>query len=241
MARWPSRNTITQPKLILCEGGADEAFLRALIAARSGEPVSIRNTADRSTDPATRGGVDRFGALLEAVSVFRGFEIVTDIMLVADSDDDPVENFARLRHQIAKATNQNTVPHSTFGVPEAPARTAAGQPSITVLLVPWHDETGNLESLCLPAAETAAGAVAKCVADFAECIGADEWPRLNAIAKLKLRTILAARHRPDPFLGLGTVWMTDPTLIPLNHQCFDRVWLVLDAFLSRPARNSNQS
>jgi hypothetical protein len=103
---------------------------------------------------------------------------------------------------------------------------------VTVLLIPWHDQPGNLECLCLPAAVHAAGGLSKCVDDFADCAGVEQWGRANAEGKMKLRSLLAAGHRSDPFIGLGRVWNDAPALIPLDHSGFDRVWDEVARFLS---------
>jgi hypothetical protein len=228
VARWPARTEIARPKLILCEGPADEAFLRALISARQLGDPSIRNTSDGTGDRS--GSISRFGTLLTAIPAFHGFAQVTDILIIADADEDPPANFAQIQRQIESAENPSAKP-PRYASPTALRETAGHAPSITVLLLPWDNQKGNLESLCLDAAMSADHAIAQCVEEFATCTGTN-WPEVTLSGKMKLRSLLAARHRPNPFIGMGNIWSNAPDLVPLSHSSFNQLSDFLRDFLA---------
>jgi len=219
---------LTPPRALLCKGPSDEAFFRALVAARGLPEFSIRNCAD--ADENRRGGIDKFDRLLAAIPTYRGFWDLTDILIVADSDTDPDRKFKKVRDQIGQVVVQ-AAPAPTYNVPATPLARAPGNPAaITIMLVPWFDMRGNLESLCLPGASAASPAIAACARAFVECTGADGWADNTKIDKLMLRSVLSAQHPPDPFIGLGNIWKEAPGLIPLNHPCFDAISDVLESF-----------
>ncbi len=226
MARSP-RNTLTLPHLIVCEGAADEAFLRALCKHRELAEVSIRHPGD--VDRGGRGGLDKLGWLLRGIGTWRGFEQVTDILVVADNDTDPAANFARVRHQVANAG---------YPAPETPLAVAEGVVQdlprrLRILMLPWADRPGSLETLCLGPARAAEPALADCADAFAACAraaGRDQGARRD---QFLLRVLLAAGHPPDPRLGLGLVWQRASALIPLGHADFDPIAGVLADFAAR--------
>jgi hypothetical protein len=119
------RNTFTGPRAIVCEGRADEAFFRALIAARQLPEFDIKTTGD--ADPNQRGGIDKFGLLLQGIPSWGGFDQLTDILLIADNDESPADNFRRVRDQIAAVTPFG-VPPTKYTVPDKPLERTTGKP-----------------------------------------------------------------------------------------------------------------
>ena len=220
MAR-PPRNALTLPRLIVCEGAADEAFLRALIQQRGLPALSIRHPGD--LDTGGRGGIDKLGWLLAGIRAWNGFTAVTDLLIVADNDTDPDGNFARVGQQLANAG---------YPVPAAPlaAAEAPNQPRVCVLMLPWTNEQGTLDALCLGPARAAAPGIASCVDAFAACVQASGQDHAQRQAAMALRVLLAGAHAKNPGIGLGRVWQDNPALIPLDHAAFDRVARVLADF-----------
>ena len=226
MARLP-RDTLTLPHLIVCEGAADEAFLRALGKQRGLDEISIRHPGD--VDRGGRGGLDKLGWLLRGIRTWRGFERVTDILVVADNDTDPATNFARVRRQVTEAG---------YPVPDAPLLVAEATGDnlprrMRILMLPWADRPGTLDMLCLGPARAAEPALAACAEAFAACAraaGRDHDARRD---QFLLRALLAAAHPRDPRLGLGQVWQRAPGLIPLAHADFDPIAGVLADFVAR--------
>jgi len=225
--RWPPRNTITLSRLILCEGPSDEAFFRTLIEMRRLPEFSIRHTGD--ADLSRIGSITKFGLLLEGIPSWVGFDLVTDIVIIANNDDDPAGNFGRVCEQIRNAAPFGTPPRS-YDVPSIPLEKTSGAPTIPVMMIPAAGRVGNLETLCLEAAVDSAPAVASCVDELATCTGAAAWPEKSRLGTMKLRCILASRHKPNPFIGLGNVWREVPSLIPLNHTSFVDVANFLEGY-----------
>jgi hypothetical protein len=153
-----------------------------------------------------------------------GFSGLQSVLVVVDADDDPLANFERVRAQIARL--------GTYPVPDAPlveaqAASGSGHPGVTIAIVPWVDEKGSLESLCLAAALSVSEQLADCVADFARCASAEAWDQQGKKDAMKLRSLLAASYRNNPGVGLGRIWLEAPHLIPLAHPAFDRITGIL--------------
>ena len=225
--RRPPRDTFTLPRLIICEGPSDEAFFRALIAARPLPEFCIRHTGESNVEGS--GGISRFGDLLKSIPSWNGFYQLTDIILVADNDLTPQENFDNVCEQIS-SVGPYGVPPQQYPVPSRPLKTIAGLHNITVLMVPSENEPGVLETLCLTAAVAAAPDITACTEKFANCTNADEWENPNNLTKMKLRSLLTAQSERNPLVGLGMVWNQNPGLIPLNHEVFDPIVDFLGGF-----------
>jgi hypothetical protein len=106
----------------------------------------------------------------------------------------------------------------------------SGNPTIQIVMIPWEMKHGNLESLCAEAAMSVNPRIGNCVDLFSKCTNAAEWEEITLREKFRLRTYLAASHRPDPFIGVGNIWNKAPELIPLNHASFNRIAAVLGAY-----------
>lgn len=225
--RRPPRTTLTLPRLIVCEGPSDEAFFRALINARQLPEFSIRQTGESNAEGG--GGITRFGDFLKGIPSWNGFYQLTDIILVADNDLTPRENFDNVCDQISSVDPYGGPPQQ-YPVPSRPLETVAGPPNITVLMVPSENEPGVLETLCLTAAVVVAPDITACTDRFANCTSADIWENPNNLTKMKLRSLLTAQNERNPFIGLGMVWDQNTGLIPLNHQVFDPIVDFLGGF-----------
>ncbi len=215
--KYPPHDTLTLPKLIICEGPSDVEFLRALIVARGLPQVCIRHTGD--IYKSSRGGIDKISAFLTGIVVWEGFYDLTDILILADNDLNPAENFEKVRQQIIDAKPVATPP-VVYPVPDAPLTKAAGNPSITICMMPGGNQHGNLETLCLPSARSANQAATECVAQFAQCAGADQWEEITLRSKMEMHSLLAIQHREDPSIGLRNIWRENPAVIPLDHASF---------------------
>lgn len=224
-----SRQTFSKSHAILCESPTDEAFLRALLRHKRLPEVCIRYTGEANIDRT--GGIDQFGKLLEGIPTWDGFFSVTDLLIVADTDLDPARNFEKIQKALADARPFGTPP-TTYRVPTRPRVKIAGAPAVMVLMVPWEDQPGNLERLCLAAAMSAAGNTAACVDTFAQCAGVNAWANSIKRDAMKLRSVLAAQHQKNPFIGIGKVWQKNPALIPIDHASFKGIEDVLTDFCS---------
>jgi Protein of unknown function (DUF3226) len=220
--RFPPRTHLTKPKLILCEGPSDEAFFRALLKEKSLPECCIRNTGE--IDDTGRGGIDKFEPILIGMRSWVGFPDLTDILIIADNDLTPDANFGKVKEQLVRA--------GSYAIPDAPLERRGSNPSVMILMIPWTGQNGNLESFCLPAAMAASPNIAIHVNKFATDAGVGAWPEVTLNCKMKLRSLLAVRHKPDPFIGLGNIWGKDESIIPLRHNTFEQVANVLSQFMA---------
>lgn len=197
---------------ILCEGQGDQAFFRHLIRERPLPEFQI----DFPKKEGAPAGKDAFGQYLTALRAGRGFEKLSGILVVSDNDDDPEGSFAQVRQQIRSA--------GKYAVPNKPLETAKadGVPAIVVLMLPWPEMPGNLETLCLPSAYDKWPEIRACLDAYCRCAGTDNWgPRRQS--QMRMRCLLSATCASDPNTGLPYAWSRSETLIPLNHSCFDQV------------------
>ena len=207
---------IESNRLILCEGSQDQAFFRHLISDRNLPSFDVVFPGHPRTD---LGGTSGFGQMLEALSTNPGFRNLTEILVVADNDDSPPDRFNFIAQQIGGAEGF-TAPQHPLEVARAP-----GVPPLVVMMIPWVDERGALETLCLESAYAESHEIRECITRYAECTSASNWSSGTSQDKMRLRCILSSRCEDDPNTGLAFAWSKKkcPRLIPLNHGCFDRV------------------
>jgi hypothetical protein len=213
------------PRLLMCEGHKDRLFFAQFIEHHGLPRFHIHDTAGPKS---SKGGITKFAMALRA---FRGehtkvWNNLKDVLLVADNDETPEENFAQLCAQIEQV----------FGAGKAPTKAleavAVQHLRITVMMIPWAGERGHLERLCVDAARAADQRIGRNVDAFLDLIGADRWNNDSRYGKAWLRTNLAARCERDPFVPLGRVFdePANQSLIPLGHPSFDKIKTVLAKF-----------
>lgn len=224
MARSPVKYELTEiskARLILCEGPHDKSFFRALIDHYQLPPAHVVCSADLTRKQGRSG----FGDALFALRPITGFDLLEDIIIATDSDDDAAASFQFAANLIANVpqTQPPEEPH-TYPVPTSPHLKAAGSPSVTILLLPWLDRTGSLETLCFEAASKVFPANKACVDAFSGCTGSAGWlPQKRD--KMLLRSIIAGSHEKKPDIALSMIWSSEPNLIPISDQAF---WQVRD-------------
>jgi len=209
----------TCPRLLVCEGFEDKHFFRHLIRQRHLPDFRVIDTSSKK-DRA--GGITKFK---EAIGAFRASETrrynaLSDILIIADNGETPPHNFKKVQDQIEALFPGRS--------PTRPREPSNSQPRVTILMVPWDDEPGSLESLCVGGARRAGSNVAVHVDSFVSSVGGDTWgePRWS---KAWLRTILAARFR-DPFVSLADVFRYHEHLIDVLDPCFDGIAQVFESF-----------
>lgn len=199
-------------KLIVSEGDGDAAFFRNLIRVYSLDGFSIYN---RPKGGKIAPGVDAYEAILNSVNVATEFENVSLVLIVADCDSSPVNEFKRVVKQIRKSGD--------FPIPTKPREiaTSAGQKSVCVLMLPWDNEAGSLETICYSLASRKRPSIAACIESFVNCVNATTW-NPQQLSKLKLRCLLASSCPKDPNTGLPYAWdkgkKRPKELIPLNRK-----------------------
>ncbi len=215
------RFNITQPFVLLCEGQHDSQFFTHLIASRglpSFEVCSVNYVIG-----STRGGNTKFTEALDELPAIPGFQNVQKVLIVADNDLEPVAAFNNVAAAITATAPIIGPPASRFVAPKAPLQKAGTNPSVFVMMIPDIGVTGSLTTMCLVAAENSAPVIAGCVNALANsCTTADTWS-VTALAKMKLRALIASSHKPKPELSPAYVWSEGTNLVPLSDSVFDDI------------------
>jgi hypothetical protein len=217
--------------VIVCEGITDEAFFTSLLAAReiSGFQV-IRTHALVGV-----GGDTAWTEALNALIAEPNFERLQAIIVVGDNDSEPARKFQLIRAAIAQTTEILSAGTTRkLDVPEVPLVRAGNAPGVVIMMIPWTEEHGNLETLCFRAVRAAFPAKAACVDEFAVCTSAEGWP-ISHRSKMQVRSYLASGHQSKPEFGLTRVWKEAPHLIPLENAAFDQIAAFLRTFGTQQA------
>ncbi len=216
-----AQDDFTRPYLVVVEGPGDAEFFRHLIRCR-GLAAKFHVRCPRDADGVSGGGNTRFRQALDAFGVIPGFDDLEAVIVATDADDDPTVAFANAQQQI-RSTAKGLV------APAAPLVEGSGRPRVSVMVVPWVGEPGNLETLCAVAAAAAFPREADCADQFEACTGVAEWPVAKR-SKVRLRSIISSAYQRNPDLSLARLWREDPGLVPLDHECFDRIAKYLGSF-----------
>jgi len=204
---------IKKPRLIVCEGKADVAFFEHLITERDLPEFQVL--------PAN--GNSRYEDILVALTAAPGFSGLSGILVVGDNDRNPATAFQNIRAQIQAAGG--------YGVPNAlrvPARNASFPP-IVVLMVPWDDTVGCLETLLLEAVRTVNPELGMCVDAYATCAHIDAWNEIER-SKMKLQSLTSVICRSDPTTPVSFAWSRPEAIISLAQPCFNQIVDFLRAF-----------
>src|SRR6266571_8440526 len=186
---------------ILCEGAADQNFIRRLIAVRGGFP---------SIDflpPHRFHGRDGFKDMLIAIKgTGVSFERLKGILIVADSHNKPQGTLKHIQKQIQAVPN--------FSVPAGLGTLSAateGHPPIAIALLPDEETAGALESLFAKELEMLNPWITECVNAFLKCdqIKAHGWPA-EKHAKARYHSMVAALHKADPSRSASTTFTNKP-------------------------------
>jgi hypothetical protein len=148
------------PRLLICEGPEDHFFFERLIEARNLPRFHIQAAGGNTQ---FSGAISKFE--LERTSIFRQ---ITDIVVVADNDDDPIASFNNACAEIRKAVG-------AASTPRRPLQSTGRKPRCTLVMVPWTDVEGNLESLCVETARHANANAGGHVDTFLALAGAGRW------------------------------------------------------------------
>lgn len=216
-----SQSDFTKPYLILVEGAGDAAFFRHVIKART-IPDDFDVRCPRDGKNVNGSGNTRFREALDAFAIIPGFDKLRGILIVTDNDEDPMASFKNVQDQIRNTSRKHSAPTQ-------PLAKTSGFPAFVVMTIPWINELGNLETLCIQAAEFADPTLATCADTFQVCTGVDQWT-LSKRSKVKLRSIISAGYRRNADESLSFLWNDYPGLIPLNHKCFDKIAVFLTNF-----------
>lgn len=209
----PISGNIVEPRLILCEGEGDASFLNHLIKERNLPGFDIFFPSNPYTET---GGVNGFKEMLESFSLFHGFRTLKGMLVISDNDDNPANAFRSVSEQISSAEG-----YKAPGQPLEVIRTDS-VPPIVVVMLPWKDQPGNLETLCLVSSYDSYPPIRGCLDEYVTCTGVDKWG-LTKQSKMKMRCMLSSTCKSDPNTSLVYAWSRSENLIPLNHRCFDQI------------------
>jgi hypothetical protein len=211
-----TKYTFDRPWVLLCEGESDLRFFNCLIKERNINPGFCVRFPDRGTQGT--GGRGNFGWWLDLVysDASESFkQIVESVLVVADKDDNEEESLSLVRNEIEKAGFP--VPAGDQMVAKAP-----GFPSIVILMIPIEG-IGNLETLCMRAAETKWNNLMPPLNKFVTETPANGWG-ISKQSKMRLQTTLAATCKKCPDISFARHWFQNPDYrIPLDHSCFNSV------------------
>jgi hypothetical protein len=206
------------PRLLVCEGYEDSVFFQRLIEAFELPRFYIE----------IAGGKDKIGAALAKVRLERTkiWVNLRDILIIGDNDDSPRDRFNDICEQINEVFGRKVAP-------PAPLATTRTKPRCTVLMIPWADQEGTLESLCCDSAREADKAAGASVDTFLDLVHANLWQSKSRSGKAWLRSNLAVRCS-DPFVALGDIFDENRyrRLIPITvrDQSFKQIAEVLGTF-----------
>lgn len=208
---------ITEPGLIVCEGPQDAAFFRALLSERGIKGFQVVSPQDVLGE----GGKDRFAHAFNGLIPIRGFEQIKLTIFVGDNDDDPAASVAAIRDQLTK-TEEFGNPPRKLDVPINLLEKTAGVPSVALLMIPWANEPGCLETLCWNVASRVKPDLAPCALELIRCAKIEGWSA-SKLDKVRLRALMASSYKRNPEISLTFLWDDFPELVPVSDSEFNRI------------------
>ncbi len=205
---------LTKQLVVLCEGAADQAFLRDLARLRGGFP---------EFDMLPSGnfhGADAFKGMLGALrGAGRGFSSLSGILIIADSTDAPSIVFGNIQKQISQSRGY-PVPAALSHI----ARGNSGEPSVFVTLLPDDDSPGALETLAARYLIQQNPWVQRCLDSYLSCgqIEVNKWPAEKR-DKAKFHCLVAALNRDDPSKSMSYAFKSSGPVVDVMSNVFDGV------------------
>lgn len=213
------------PNIILCEGPHDAAFFKALLNQRHINGYEVLTPIDEDLD----GGKTQFTAALNSYTTDSGFQNIEGIIVTSDSDANPTASLHAVTNAIGATDPIDVATGSRYQVPVSARSRTHGRPAIGILLIPWEDQPGNLETLLLGAIRPEWRPQHQCAEALMRCVGANQWP-VGKQSKLLLHALIAGAYRRRPDLSLAKLWNQFPDLISLNDHHFRNVAHYLSTF-----------
>jgi hypothetical protein len=199
--------------VFLCEGKADQNFLRKLTKKRDGFPEFDTLDPDKFY---SNNQFDRMLTALKGNAI--AFSKIKGVLIVADSGNDPQKTFEEICKQIKKAGG--------FGVPSAPLEIAQTEkhPAIAVMLLPDEKNPGGLETLCVKEILSKKFWVKNCLESFLQCdkIQVHTWSPEKQ-DKSRYHCLVAALNESDPSKAVSSAFKEPHPLIDVTSTCFDEI------------------
>jgi hypothetical protein len=208
-----------QPRLLLVEGVDDRFFFSRLIQERELPYFKVLHSGLKDS---RQGGNSLFGKALSTLKLLPSFNAVAHVVIVTDADNSAGDQFEFVRHSL------DTRGHNP---PTQPYQRTDQRPTLEIVVVPLHEDRGNLESVCIEPATSARPNLPPHIANFAAATHADQWEPERR-AKMWLRSYLAAGCRRDPFVPLGDVFSRPNyrELIDFQHASLNPLAEILESY-----------
>jgi hypothetical protein len=201
------------PRLIVCEGNSDEAIIQALLRVHGIDGVQVEYA----------GGSGNFSVLLRAA---RGKKF-NRVLLISDGDENPEASFQLVRQKIVEAGY--TAPENR----RQPIEPEGKNPGVEILMLPWDQEKGCTETVCLPAFAELYPNQFECLEAYSACTGADGW-HVSQVSEMKVHCLLGCTQLPNPRVGLKIFASRTECPLNFNHDCFGQLVEHLRLFAGRP-------
>jgi hypothetical protein len=211
------QESITSPRVLLCEGSGDKNFFAELIAKR-GLPDFYITHPREGIDPGGRPG---FSSRLRGLRLQHGFDAVRGIIIASDNDDDQRGKFREVH---------NLIHDALFRAPNRDYMFVAGPPAIAVMMIP-QNECGQLETLCLRAIENTNSTEFQCARQYGQCMGINQAWSQGKREKAMLRALISHICKRDPNTSLSYLWHDNrETVFSVEHNCFTPIADFLGSF-----------
>ena len=207
-------------RLLLCEGPDDVAFFKAFLNERKGLPeFRIKYSSLNAGEP---GGNSKFGFFLKGWGPKYGkkiFQEFQEILIISDNDDNPAASYSLVKQQIEEALDVKI-----YGKRQFSYKKQFNNFRVKILMIPWDEDPGNLETLCFDPAKDADAAMTDKVNRFQADVKADKWHDCRS-KEMWLRSYLAAKCKDNPFVCLCDVFDKHKRLdlIPLRSKHFKKI------------------
>lgn len=205
----PTQEIFTQSKIVVCEGVSDCRFLTVLLERRGINGFQLVQPAKSK---------DGFENRLRTFRIDHDeFTKLRTILLVSDNDDDPRSSFENIMKQVRRAKN--------YPVPIKPLEIAKAknEPHIVIVMLPWSDIPGGMETLVLESISAKELKIRECLNAYLACTLASSWSA-NKQSKMLLGCMIAAICEGNPVGSLSYLWNRENNLSELlDHQCFNRL------------------
>jgi hypothetical protein len=191
------------PAIILTEGTGDDAFFDVLIKKRLLGKFSIR--------PRAKGEPTGSGSFLKRLIGLKPLPEVQNsnaIIIVGDNDSDKTTSFKSIKEQIVSAGGYNVPTTQRIASAQGNLSMSIPLPPVSVLMLPWDDELGCLETLLLKAANPIYEKEMRCANKLADCVNVTDWD-ISKKSKLIFRCFMSAVCKKEPNTGLPHAWNTE--------------------------------
>jgi hypothetical protein len=208
----------------------DAEFFTHLIRDRRLPDFRVTSAGYVARAPSGREGVGYLTPALDALPAIPNFQSLKGILIAADNDSDPSATFADVQRAIRATADMS--PGVRYEAPQNPLSKAGSNPAIVIMMVPWIAIPGALESLCLRSAIAKRPQLSQPVDDFAQACGVNAnngWPIVKE-QKMRLRALISAAHRDNPYISPAWVWREGTDLVPLSDGSFDQIANFLAGF-----------